>query len=412
MVARARAVALAAMLPVKLAAVMAAVMVATCGLVMVPATAEAAGQPANPSANQARKDLDRVRGRISDLEQQRKTSRKQRAELEAELRKAETSAARIRKSLDATAADLAATRDRLAAIKHQIDATTAELGQHRDELAGQLRLAQVTGGSERIQALLNQQDPAALDRELTWLGYVARNRGELLGSIQKSLDALEQDKAAAAREEAGLAALEATRREQLAELEGVRAQRTAVMADLDTDARGRTRELAKARREAASLEQVLRDLKRAAARAREEATAPPPGKAGPDMTGKPLGKGRWPVQGTMLADFGQSRAGGQMKWDGVLIAAPAGTAVRAVRAGKVVYADWLPGLGLLLVLDHGDGYLSLYGHNQDLTRKVGDRLAAGDVLAHVGDTGGQARSALYYEVRRNGRPLNPHNWAN
>jgi septal ring factor EnvC (AmiA/AmiB activator) len=77
-----------------------------------------------------------------------------------------------------------------------------------------------------------------------------------------------------------------------------------------------------------------------------------------------------------------------------------------------VYADWLPGLGLLLVLDHGGGYLSLYGHNQDLTREVGDRLAVGDVLAHVGDTGGQSRSALYFEVRRNGRPLNPRQWVN
>ena len=101
-----------------------------------------------------------------------------------------------------------------------------------------------------------------------------------------------------------------------------------------------------------------------------------------------------------------------MRWDGVLIAAPAGAEIRTIRAGKVVYADWLPGLGLLLVLDHGGGYLSLYGHNQDLSREVGDRVSAGDLLAHVGDTGGQARPALYYEVRRNGRPVNPRQWGN
>lgn len=387
-----------------------AALIVASGLAGSPAAAGSSREPGQ-SASQTRKDLARVRDRISDLEQQRRKTRKQRSELESQLRETELSASRLRKSLDATTADLGKARGRLSELQHRIEATTAELGQRRDELAGQLRLAQITGGTERVQALFNQQDPAALDRELTWLGYVARNRGELLGSIQASLDALERDRADAAEQAAALASLEARRREQLSSLESARTERAAVMADLDADAKGRARELAKARSEAASLEKVLRELQRAAERARQQA-APAPDKPAPGDEGRPLGKGRWPVQGTMLADFGQPRAGGKMTWDGVLIAAPAGTAVRAVRAGKVVYADWLPGLGLLLVLDHGDGYLSLYGHNQDLTRKVGDHLAAGDVLAHVGDTGGQARSALYYEVRRNGRPLDPRRWGN
>jgi septal ring factor EnvC (AmiA/AmiB activator) len=184
-----------------------------------------------------------------------------------------------------------------------------------------------------------------------------------------------------------------------------------VVASLDAEVKGKKRQLAKARTEAAALERVLRELERAAVRAQRERPVPDQTPAIPS-TGKPLGKGRWPVPGQMLADFGQSRAGGKMRWDGVLIAAPAGTEVRAIRPGRVVYADWLPGLGLLMVLDHGDGYLSLYGHNQDLTRQVGDRLADGDVFAHVGDTGGQARPALYFEVRRNGRPVNPRQWSN
>ena len=213
-------------------------------------------------------------------------------------------------------------------------------------------------------------------------------------------------------QEAALAALESRRSEQLAELEGARKQRAAVVARLDAEVKGQNRQLARARTQAASLERVLRDLERAAARARQ-APAPAPDKApAAPAKGKPLGKGKWPVAGQLLADFGQSRAGGQMRWDGVLIAAPAGAEIRTIRAGKVVYADWLPGLGLLLVLDHGGGYLSLYGHNQDLSREVGDRVAAGDLLAHVGDSGGQPRPALYYEVRRNGRPVNPRQWAN
>jgi septal ring factor EnvC (AmiA/AmiB activator) len=116
------------------------------------------------------------------------------------------------------------------------------------------------------------------------------------------------------------------------------------------------------------------------------------------------------VSGTLLAEFGKPRAGGQLRWDGVLIAAPAGTEVRAARDGRVVYADWLPGLGLLLVIDHGRGYLSLYGHNQDLLKGVGSTVTRGETVALVGDTGGQRRPALYFEVRRNGKPQDPRAW--
>ena len=265
------------------------------------------------------------------------------------------------------------------------------------------------GGREQLRTFFSAGEPAGIDRRLTWLGYLARSRSELLASIRERVAALEADLAAVADQKAALAALESRRAAQLAELEGSRKERAAVVASLAAQVKGQNRQLAEARTQAANLQRVLRDLERAAARAKQQ--RPPPTAAPPATTaGKPLGKGQWPVNGRLLADFGQPRAGGQMRWDGVLIAAPAGSEVRTVRGGQVVYSHWLPGLGLLIVVDHGGGYLSLYGHNQDLARQVGDRVGAGDLVAHVGDTGGQARSALYYEVRRNGRPVNPRQW--
>jgi len=123
------------------------------------------------------------------------------------------------------------------------------------------------------------------------------------------------------------------------------------------------------------------------------------------------GKLPWPVQqGKVLARFGQPRAGGSLRWQGMLIGTDRGARVRAPFEGRVVYADWLPGMGLMLVLDHGGGYLSLYGHNEEVFRKVGDAVAAGDVIGSVGDSGGHNQPALYFEVRRGREPVNPENW--
>ena len=380
-------------------------------LLTLPSGLRAAPDASPAKAGQTKEELARVRGRIQALEKENSQDQARRGELDRQLRGAETAAARSRRELNATRRQLAEAERRLAALNQQLEATRADLDRRRTALAGQLRLAHITGGSERVRAVFSQQDPAELGRRLTWLAYLARSRSELLGSVQASLEALERDQQAVQEQRTALAALETTRRTQLAELDDAHRQRATVVASLDREVKGQTRQINRARSQAAGLERVLREIERAAARARRvtpvtDATSPtsPPA--------RPLGKGRWPVVGQMLADFGQPRAGGQMRWDGVLIAAPAGTEIRALRPGRVVYADWLPGLGLLLVLEHGGGYLSLYGHNQDLRPDVGDRVAVGDVLAHVGDTGGQARPVLYFEVRRNGRPVNPRQWAN
>lgn len=112
----------------------------------------------------------------------------------------------------------------------------------------------------------------------------------------------------------------------------------------------------------------------------------------------------------MLRRFGERRADGQLKWEGALIGAPPGSEVRAVHRGRVIFADWLAGMGMLVVVDHGEGFMTLYAHNDDLVCEVGDWVGPGQVLAHVGDTGGQAEAGLYFEIRRNGRPVDPRPW--
>jgi len=118
----------------------------------------------------------------------------------------------------------------------------------------------------------------------------------------------------------------------------------------------------------------------------------------------------WPVRGTTVNDYGDARAGGQIHWNGVVIGAEAGTPVNAIYYGRVAYADWLTGLGLLIILDHGSGYMSLYGHNEVLTKEPGDWVVPGEIIARVGDTGGQQQTAVYFEIREDGEPQDPRRW--
>jgi septal ring factor EnvC (AmiA/AmiB activator) len=158
--------------------------------------------------------------------------------------------------------------------------------------------------------------------------------------------------------------------------------------------------LQRLQREQAALEKLLRDLRRVAPQFPSDSRSPFAGMRG---------KLTWPITGRLEARFGQQRAG-TVRWDGVVIAAPRGTPVKAIYRGRVVYADWLAGLGLLMIIDHGGGFLSLYGHNEQLFRAVGDQVAAGDTVAGVGDSGGRAQPGLYFEIRQGARPLDPAPW--
>ena len=118
----------------------------------------------------------------------------------------------------------------------------------------------------------------------------------------------------------------------------------------------------------------------------------------------------WPVDGTVIHDFGHPRAGGKINWNGIVFAVPRGTAVRAIHYGQIAFADWLTGMGLLVIVDHGDGYMSLYAHNESILKNTGDSVLPGDIIATVGDSGGQQQSSLYFEIRKGAKPINPRNW--
>ncbi|EXF43795.1 M24/M37 family peptidase [Pseudomonas sp. BAY1663] len=382
--------------------------------------------------------------------QQIEAARQDIAELQKLLKKIEQEKSSVQKQLQTTESEMGQLERQVDDLQQEIDRSEAELERLNEEkttlegarleqqrLIGlQARAAYQSGRQEYLKLLLNQQNPEKFSRTLTYYDYLNKARFEQVDSFNRTLsqlDSVERDIATQqhklAEQKDGL--LE--RRRQLAE---VRKERQQALAKLDSDHSSREQKLQARRQEQAQFERVLKTIEETLARQareaeqerqrallaeRERQNASSGGASGPMVSsaggsfGGPFaqakGKLPWPVDGRLVARYGTPRGGdARTKWDGVLIGASAGTQVRAVHGGRVVFADWLRGAGLLVILDHGNGYLSLYGHNQSLLRDAGDIVEAGDPIATVGTSGGQETAALYFAIRQQGRPSDPAQW--
>ncbi len=361
-----------------------------------------ADRRAAPTEKQKEAELKRVNSRIERVRKSVNADIEKRDKLSAQLRDAELAVQQARRELDEARAQRVASEARLKDLEREQARREDELGTERGALAGELRAAYVNGHEEQLKLLLNQQDPASVGRMLAYYGYFGRARAERIDSIRDQLEHLALVRERIAAEGLRLEELETRQEQELAALRSAQEKRTTTVAAIDAQIKSRGGELKRLESQARGLEKLITELRKAL-------DNPPVAKQAPF---EPLrGKLPWPVpQGKVLARFGQPRAGGSLRWQGMLIGTERGARVRAPFAGRVAYADWLPGMGLMIVLDHGGGYLSLYGHNDQLFRKVGEAVAAGDVIGAVGDTGGSDQAALYFEVRRGRQPVNPETW--
>lgn len=345
-------------------------------------------------------DLKAVAAQIQRVQAQVRRDAVQRDRLSRDLRDTEVSVSEARGELARLRARRAERATERARLEAERRSRQTALDQAQEGLAAQLRAAYVLGRNEPLKLLLNQKDPAQAGRNFTYYGYLGRMRAAEIGSIKENIAKIEEIKARIDAEDAELADLESARKAQVGQLERARTHRGQVLASLEQESRNRGEVLARLQRQQATLEKLLKDLNRALEKFPVDAN---------DAFAKLRGGLAWPVAGKVVARFGESRGGG-VKWNGVLIAAERGAPVHAVYHGRVAYADWLPGLGLLVIIDHGNGYLSLYGHNERLYKTVGTQVRAGDTIADAGDSGGRARDELYFEIRRGGKPVDPRPW--
>jgi septal ring factor EnvC (AmiA/AmiB activator) len=369
-------------------------------LFYVASIAAVAATRTETDAQKAESALQSVKSEIDRITRQVSGEQVERDRLTRELRTAEMSVGKARESLETVRHERAERVARRAALAAEKRDAQAAIAKGRAALAGQLRAAYLIGHGEPLKLLLNQKDPARAGRMFVYYSYFGRERAEEIHSIEANVTRLDELDTELTTQEQKLADLEKQQRAQLSEVEQARSRRTVVLANLEAESHTRAQSLEKLRSQQAGLEKLLHELREAMARYPVDTNS---------AFGQLRGKLAWPVSGHVVARFGDTRAGG-VKWDGVLVATERGAPVKAVYQGRVIYADWLPGLGLLTIVDHGDGYMSLYGHNERLYKAVGERVSAGDAIASAGDSGGSSRPELYFEIRKGGKPVDPRPW--
>jgi murein hydrolase activator len=346
-------------------------------------------------------ELKQVRNRIESIRRAIHADAERRDALAGQLKDADLEIQSARERLAAVRARRMASQARLDDLQSERSDTQRQIDAQRGELAAELKVAYMNGRQEQLKLLLNQRDPAQLGRMMAFYGYFGRARAERITAVSEHLEHLDLLAESIAAETFRLQEIEQDNARDVRALAAARARRVQTLASVQSKLKNRNDELARLQREATALEKLVAELRRAI----EEF---------PELAEQPFQrvKGRlpWPAKGNVLARFGQLRAGGPLRWQGVVIAAERGTQVRAPFHGRVVYADWLPGLGLLVVLDHGGGYMTLYGYNEQLYRRVGERVAPGDVIAAVGDAAGVGKTGLYLEIRKGKQAIDPLSW--
>ncbi|WP_248918352.1 murein hydrolase activator EnvC family protein [Pseudomonas entomophila] len=405
---------------------------------------------------QTQQQLDATRQDIAELKKMLGKLQEEKSGVQKDLKATETDIGNLEKQVEALQQELKKTEGELERLDHEKKKLQSARSEQQRLIAIQARSAyQNNGREEYLKLLLNQQNPEKFARTLSYYDYLSKARTEQLRTFNETLRQLANVEQDIGRQQEQLLAQRADLDSRRQALESERGKRQQVLAKLNSDMKERDQKLQAREQDQADLGKVLKTIEETLARQAREAEEarqrallakqeeekrrkeqalaaardnPPeeaPKKArttlGPVVSSDGAsyggafsaarGKLPWPVNGRLLARFGDTRGGdARAKWDGVMIGASAGTQVRAVHGGRVVFADWLRGAGLLVILDHGNGYLSLYGHNQSLLKSAGDIVKAGEAISTVGDSGGQDSAGLYFAIRQQGRPSDPAQW--
>jgi septal ring factor EnvC (AmiA/AmiB activator) len=394
-----------------------------------------------PAQAPSQAELDRLRTRLKQLEQQYQDSRESQADATDALRLSEKAISVARRTLRGLEAQQQSTQATLEQTREQAAALNTRIASQRRKLSQLLRALYQNGQGDSLKLLLNGQDPNQTARDLRYLGDLSRAQMALIDSLRADLlklSALQQTAQAKNRE---LGRIKAGQLVQQQKLQKERQSRQQVLQQISRQVQAQRKEIATLRRNEQRLTQLVEKIaalmakreaeRRAHAAARAAAKSksgkstesavdqgpvgvntavPEAGEYGTSVFSHLKGLLRLPVKGELMNRFGTPREEGGPSWKGVFIRAASGAEVRAVATGRVVFADWLRGFGNLIILDHGQGYMSLYSNNESLYKQAGDAVKTGDAVASVGNSGGQAEPGVYFELRFKSRPINPMDW--
>lgn len=377
----------------------------------------ATGTAAAPSASQAQEELKELRAKISAMQKKLAAAEESRNEAADALRESEQAISEANRELRELAAQSRESGARLDVLRKSVRAAGARLDTQQ-ELVGQLLRRQYQQGEpDALRLVLSGENPNELARRLHYLSYIAKARGGLIRDLRANLSELEQLQQAIAGEVAEIARITAEQTAQKNRLEREKLARAQVLKQVSGEIRTQQQQILSLRSNETRLSRLIEQLAKIVRKPRSAAPGKPrqrndavPGDSGSRSFSALRGLLALPVRGELGGRFGSPRAGGGITWKGLFIAAPTGEEVRAVAGGQVVYADWLRGFGNLLIIDHGENYLTLYANAESLLRRVGEAIRGGDPVATVGNSGGNPESGLYFEIRHEGKPFDPLPW--
>lgn len=347
--------------------------------------------------------LERVQQSIGKVKQHLKSTRYKRGHVVTELQQLESKISKNSIELNNTEAKVDNLNNNISDLRGELNKLQHKLKTQRQSLSEQVRAAYAIGRQQQVKMLLNQQDPAEMGRVMVYFDYLNRAREqhirEFLHSIAEKQRVEEELNTALNEYQEGLK----TRKKQKNTLFSQRLKRNQLLARLEQEINNQEKNLTELENSRNRIENLLMSLGELLADIPQSPSDLRPFK-------QQKGKLPWPASGPFLASYGETRNQGGLKWNGVLIGSARGTPVRAVSHGRIAFADWLQGFGFITIIDHGEGYMSLYGHSETLTKQAGDWVNAGEVIATSGDSGGQPMPGVYFEIRSRGKPVNPGGW--
>jgi len=349
-----------------------------------------------------KKELQQIQNRIQDLQKDIKRTQSRRSATEQALQKAEQAISDPRRKLREVNRSMTQSEAKLAELRRaQQDLNRAKEAQ-RAALKQDINAAYRAGRQEYVKLLLNQEQPDKMARLMKYYDYYHQARMARIQAFNQTLRDIKDNEISINEEVAELSTLKQALANEQQQLQAAKERRKQALAKLDSSLKNDASRVTSLKASQAELEEILHQV--------QATLSDLPSNVGKQPFAQLKGKLAWPSQGRVIKRFGNRRDSGALRWNGVLIRTAEGSTVKAVHHGRVVFSDWMRGFGMLTIVDHGDGYLSLYGHNETLLKSPGDWVDGGEVIAYSGRSGGQEQASLYFEIRKNGKPENPSRW--
>lgn len=367
----------------------------TCCIAVPPAVAD------DKAAKQ--KQLKAVHQKIAKLIQAIDVKENSKSRYIKQLKTIERDIGKVNREIRAVGDKIKARKKELAGLRETRLKHQRQLSRENETLAQQVYAAFTLGRQEKVKLLFSQQSAETLQRNLVYYQYFSNARVDLIDKVQHNIDQIIETEKLIRQARLALEQNQQELGERKTKLNKDRGKRKTIIGSLDTQLKKQGGSLARLKDEAAQLQNLIDSIQ-------ELLQDAPEGEISREAFAKLKGKLAWPVDGKLRRLFGRHKPGSDLRWQGIRIDAGNGRHVRAVSHGRVAFADWLRGFGNLIIIDHGNSYLSLYGHNESLFKNAGEWVEAGDIISSVGSSGGQDNPGLYFEIRKRGKPQNPTAW--